>query len=264
MFGIEPRKICRIGCRDSLEPRPSSLRSECSTFTKVEHSDRSDEGLGSRLGVGKPLKFPEQSSSIATSRVGSIKRGKGLVRGYRWLCTATTATALVRCREENSKKTDMCWYKRGFLNFFFCQSRRAFLKALLLCLFGGERQGSVVRPFPASSPLSIVKIDVSEISRPPTRLPHPEKWQPWSLKMLSNKKYFERPHTAVFRRQRLGTTPSTRIFRQDDRFGAKRRRLLLWSVREHLIRVVQRPAFVSTDKLWLSRLSFFGMDYSSP
>ena len=48
-------------------------------------------------------------------------------------------------------------------------------KALLLCLFGGERQGSVVRPFLASSPLSIVKIDVSEISKPPTRLPHPEK-----------------------------------------------------------------------------------------
>ena len=71
--------------------------------------------------------------------------------------------------------------------FFFCQSRRAFLKALRLCLFGGERQGSVV-PFPASSPMSIVKIDVSEISKPPTRLPHPEKWQPWSLKMLSNKK----------------------------------------------------------------------------
>ena len=52
---------------------------------------------------------------------------------------------------------------------FFCQSRRAFLKALLLCLFGGERQGFVVRPFPVSSPLSIVKIDVSEISKPPTR-----------------------------------------------------------------------------------------------
>ena len=60
-------------------------------------------------------------------------------------------------------------------HFFFCQSRRAFLKALLLCLFGGERQGSVVRPFLASSPWSIVKIDVSEISKPPTRLPHPEK-----------------------------------------------------------------------------------------
>ena len=80
---------------------------------------------------------------------------------------------------------------------------------------------------------------------------------------VTRKKYFERPHTAVFRRQRLGTTPSTQIFKQDDRFGAKRRRLLLWSVREHLIRVVQRSAFVSTDKLWLSRLSFFGMDYSA-
>ena len=80
---------------------------------------------------------------------------------------------------------------------------------------------------------------------------------------VTRKKDFERPHTAVFRRQRLGTTPSTQIFKQDDRFGAKRRRLLLWAVREHLIRVVQRSAFVSTDKLWLSRLSFFGMDYSA-
>ena len=79
---------------------------------------------------------------------------------------------------------------------------------------------------------------------------------------VTRKKYFDRPHTAVFRQQRLGTTPSTQIFKQDDRFGAKRHRLLLWSVREHLIRVVQRSAFVSTDKLWLSRLSFFGIDYN--
>ena len=41
---------------------------------------------------------------------------------------------------------------------FFCQSRRAFLKAFLLCLFGGERQGSVVRPFLTSSPLSIGRL----------------------------------------------------------------------------------------------------------
>ena len=80
---------------------------------------------------------------------------------------------------------------------------------------------------------------------------------------VTRKKYFERPHTAVFKRQRLGTRPSTQIFKQDDSFGAKRRRLLLWSVREHLIRVVQRSAFVSTDKLWLSRLSFFRMDYGN-
>ena len=66
---------------------------------------------------------------------------------------------------------------------------------------------------------------------------------------VTRKKYFERPHTAVFRRQWLGTTPSTQIFKQDDCFGAKLCRLLLWSVSEHLIRVVQRSAFVSTDKL---------------
>ena len=65
--------------------------------------------------------------------------------------------------------------KRNPELFFFCQIRRAFLKALLRCLFGGERQGSVVRPFLASSPLSIVKIDVSEISKLPTPLRHPEK-----------------------------------------------------------------------------------------
>ena len=35
-----------------------------------------------------------------------------------------------------------------------------------------------------------------------------EAWK-WSV---TRKKYFERPHTAVFRRQRLGTTPSTQIF----------------------------------------------------
>ena len=111
-------------------------------------------------------------------------------------------------------KTPVCaGTKEDSWTFCFCQSRRAFLKALLLCLFGGERQGSVVRPFLASSPLSIVKIDVSEISKPSTRLPHPEKWQPRSLKMLSNKKevLLAATHSGV-RRQRLGTTPSTQTF----------------------------------------------------
>ena len=78
----------------------------------------------------------------------------------------------------------------------------------------------------------------------------------------TRKKYFERPHTAVFRRQRLGTTPSTQIFKQDDRFGAKRRRLLLWSVRERLISSATVCVRINRLKLWLSRLSFFGMDYS--
>ena len=75
---------------------------------------------------------------------------------------------------------------------------------------------------------------------------------------VTRKKCFERPHTAEFRRQRLGTTPSTRT---GNCFGAKHRRLLLWSVRENHIRVLQRSAFGSTDKLWLSRISFFGTDY---
>ena len=91
--------------------------------------------------------------------------------------------------ERTTAKTRYVLVQKRIPELFFCQSRRAFLKALLLCLLGGERQGSVVRPFPALSPLSIVRIDqVSKISKPPTRLPHPEKWQPWSLKMLSNKK----------------------------------------------------------------------------
>ena len=93
--------------------------------------------------------------------------------------------AMQRGRQQ---KTPICAGKKEDSWTFFCQSRRAFLKALLLCLFGGERQDSVVRPFLASPPLSIVKIEVSEISKQPTGLPHPEKWQPWSLKMLSNKK----------------------------------------------------------------------------
>ena len=88
------------------------------------------------------------------------------------LCNAERTTA---------KKSEMCWYKRKFLNFFFFLSKQtcsfgcALTVALLLRLFGGERQGSVVRPFLASSPLSIVKVDISEISKPPTGLPHPEK-----------------------------------------------------------------------------------------
>ena len=115
---------------------------------------------------------------------------------------AVTATALARYREDDSKKSEMCWYKRKFLNFFFfCQRRRAFSDALLLCLFGGEHQDSAVRPFLASSPLSIVKVDVSKISN---RLPdYPtlknNSHEAWKCS-VTRKKYFERPHTAMFRR----------------------------------------------------------------
>ena len=113
-----------------------------------------------------------------------------------------TATALARYREDNSKKSEMCWCKRKFLNFFFfCHSRRAFSDALLLCLFGGERQNSAIPPFLASSPLSIVKVDVSKISN---RLPDystlkNNSHEAWKCS-VTRKKYFERPHAAVFRR----------------------------------------------------------------
>ena len=186
--------------------------------------------------------------------------------GVRCTCTnptcgvQVTATALARYREDDSEKSEMCWYKRNFLNFFFFrQNRRAFSDALLLCLFGGERQDSAVRPFLASSPLPIVKVDVSKISN---RLPdYPtlknNSHEAWKCS-VTRKKYFERPHTAVFGRSGWEQHP---VPWQDDSFGAKHHRLLLWSVRGHHIRVVQRSALVSTDKLWLSRLSFFGMDY---
>ena len=113
-----------------------------------------------------------------------------------------TATALARYREDDSKKSEMCWYKRKFLNFFFfCQSRRAFSDALLLCLFGGERQDSAVRPFLASSPLLIVKVDVSKISnrRPDYPTLKNNSHEAWKCS-VTRKKYFERPHTAVFKR----------------------------------------------------------------
>ena len=142
-----------------------------------------DSTLGKQLSFfrAKISGLPFHPQAIVRCRCASyiyhshVRRAKA---SRRWLCTAT---ALVRCAyaERTTAKTPICAGTKEdswtFFFFFFCQSRRSLLKALLLCLFGGERQGSVVRPFPASSPLSIVKIDVSEISKPPTRLPHPEK-----------------------------------------------------------------------------------------
>ena len=169
-------------------------------------------------------------------------------------------------RGRQQKKPDMCWYKRGFLNFFVKPDVLFWKRSSFVYLEESVRVPSFV-PSPLrhrcrSWRLMFLK-SVSRLPDYPTlKNDSHEAWK-CSVIIITRKKYFERPHTAVFRRQRLGTTPSTQIFKQDDRFGAKRCRLLLWSVREHLIRVVQRSAFVSTDKLWLSRLSFFGMDYSN-
>ena len=181
-----------------------------------------------------------------------VRRAKA---SRQWLCATT---ALVRCREDDSKNPDMCWYKRGFLNFFFVKADVLFWKrSFFVYLEESVRVQSFVpsslRHRCQSWRLMFLKSVNCLPDYPTLKNDSHEAWKC----SVTRKKYFERPHTAVFRRQRLGTiklTPSTQIFKQDDRFGAKRHRLLLWSVREHLIRVVQRSAFVSTDKLWLSRL----------
>ena len=88
--------------------------------------------------------------------------------GVRCTCTNPTCGAHWRDTERTTAKNPRCAQRLKL--FFFCQSRGAFSDGLLLCLlvFGGECQDSAVRPFLASSPLSIVKVDVSKISN---RLP---------------------------------------------------------------------------------------------
>ena len=143
----------------------------------------------------------------------------------RWL---RTATALVRCREDDSKNPDMCWYKRGFLNFFFVEADVLFWKrSSFVYLEESVRVPSFVpsslRHRCRSWRLMFLK-SVSRLPDYPTL--KNDSHEAWKCS-VTRKKYFERPHTAVFRRQRLGTTPSTQIFKQDDHFGAKRRRRLL-------------------------------------
>ena len=75
-----------------------------------------------------------------------------------WCNAERTAAKIPRCAGIKEKSWFFLSKNTGVL----------FLDVLLLCLFGGERQDSEVRPFLASSPLSIAKADVSEISN---RLP---------------------------------------------------------------------------------------------
>ena len=75
----------------------------------------------------------------------------------RWLCTAT---ALWCDAERTTAKNPRCAGIKENSSFFsFVKADVLFLDALLLCLFGGERQDSVLRPFLASSPLSVAKVD---------------------------------------------------------------------------------------------------------
>ena len=71
-----------------------------------------------------------------------VRRAKA---SRRWLCTAT---ALVRCREDDSKNPDMCWYKGGFLNFFLSKQTCFFESALTLSIWrraSGFRRSSLPR-----------------------------------------------------------------------------------------------------------------------
>ena len=70
------------------------------------------------------------------------------------------ATALWCDAERTTAKNPRCAGIKENSSFFsFVKADVLFLDALLLCLFGGERQDSVLRPFLASSPLSVAKVD---------------------------------------------------------------------------------------------------------
>ena len=114
--------------------------------------------------------------------------------------------------------------------FFFLSKQMCFLDALLLYLFGGELKDSLERPFLASSPLSIVKVDVSEINNCVSDYP--------TLKNNSHgawKCSVTRKSTLSGHAQRCSDSSGWEqhpVPWQDYCFGAKHRRLLLWSVRE--------------------------------
>ena len=111
--------------------------------------------------------------------------------------------------------------------FFFCQSTRAFLRSSFVYLEKNVRVPSCV---PSSLGhrrrswrLVFLKSESCLLDYPTLKNNSHEAWKC----SVTRKQYFERPHTAVFRRQRLEQPP---VPEQDDRFGAKHRRLLLWWV----------------------------------
>ena len=120
----------------------------------------------------------------------------------RWLCTAT---ALVRCREDDSKNPDMCWYKRGFLNIFFVKADVLFWKrSSLVYLEESVRVPSFVpsslRHRCRSWRLMFLK-SVSRLPDYPTL--KNDSHEAWKCS-VTRKKLWAATHTAVFRRQRLG------------------------------------------------------------
>ena len=150
-----------------------------------------------------------------------VRRAKA---SHRWFCTAI---ALVWCREDDSKNSYVLVQKRIPELLFLSKQTCFFESAPPLSIWrraSGFRRSSL--PLLRHRCRSWRLKSVSRLPDYPTlKNDSHEAWK----SSVTRKKYIERPHTAVFRRQRLGTTPSTQIFKQDDRFGAKRRRLLLWS-----------------------------------
>ena len=97
---------------------------------------------------------------------------EAFAEGVRRSYTKHTSGAQRRVADDFAQQLHWCDAERTRAKdpYFFLLSKQTcfFLDALLLCQFGEERQDSVLRPFLASSPLSVAKVDVSEISN---RLP---------------------------------------------------------------------------------------------
>ena len=158
----------------------------------------------------------------------------------RWLCSAT---ALVRCREDSRKNPKCAGIKENsWASFFFVKADVLFwMRSSFVYLDDSVRIPSYVpsslRHHCGSWRLMFLKSVTVYRTTPPWKITamKPENSQQQERSTLSG-------HT-----QRCSDGRGWEqhpVPRQDDRFGAKHRRLFLWSVREHHIRVVQRSAFV--------------------
>ena len=143
--------------------------------------------------------------------------------GVRHTCTNPTSGAQRPVADDFAQQLDWCDAERTTAKNPRCAGIKensylfSFVKADVLfwmCFSFVYLEENVRIPYYVPSsfrhPLPIVKVDVSEISN---RLPDYPTLKNNSHETrkcsVTRKKYFERPHTAVFRRQRLGTTPRT-------------------------------------------------------
>ena len=159
-------------------------------------------------------------------------------------------TALVRCREDDSKKSDMCWCKRKFpKSYSFVKAHMLFWMSFSFVYLEENVRipyyvPSSLRQRRRSWGLMFLKSVTVYRTTPLWKNNSREAWKC----SVTTKKYFERPHTAVFRRQRLGKTPSTRTGRSFWRQTSSSSSLINTRT-PCIIRVVQRSAFVPTDEV---------------